>query len=168
MEDKVNAKPLVMELDTGAAVSVISEQTPRKQFLQTKLKTTSLLLRTYTREPTVVAGEMTAKVQDKAQSCTLPLLVVADKGPMLLGQERLQHLQLDWEMIGLATLNGVQARVQALIHKYPNLFAEKLGEMKNYKTTLHVRQNAKPIFCKSRQVLFALKDATSKELYRLE
>ena len=39
-----------------------------------------------------MAGEMTAKVQYKAQSFILPLLAVAGKRPTQLGQEWLQHL----------------------------------------------------------------------------
>ena len=81
-----------------------------------------------------VAEEMTAKVQYNTQSCTLPLLVVAGKGPTLLGRDWLRHLQLDWKAIGLTTLDGGRVRVQALIHKYPDVFAEKLGKMKNYKS----------------------------------
>lgn len=91
----VNNKPLVMELDTGAAVSVISEQTQRRLFPQTTLKPTSVLLRTYTAEPMTVAGEMTVNVQYRAQSCMLPLLVVAGKGPTLFGRDWLRHFQLD-------------------------------------------------------------------------
>lgn len=95
VEVEVNDKPLVMGLDPGSAVSVISEQTQRRLFPQTALKPTTVLWQTYTREPMVVAGEMTAKVQYKAQFCTPPLLVVAGKGPTLLGRDWLRHLQLD-------------------------------------------------------------------------
>ena len=168
VEVKVNDRPLVMELDTGAAVSVISEQEQRRLFPQTALKPTTVLLRTYTGEPMAVAGEMTAMVQYNAQSCTLPLIVVAGKGPTLLGRDWLRHLQLDWKAIGLSTLDGGWAQVQALIHKYPDVFAEELGKMKNHKATLHVEQNARPTFCKPRPVPFALKDAASRELNRLE
>ena len=76
--------------------------------------------------------------------------------------------QLDWKSIGLAALDGGQARVQALIHKYPDVFAEKLGKMEYHKATLQVQQNTRPIFCKPRPVPFALRDAASRELDRLE
>ena len=149
-------------------MSVISEQTQKSMFPQAGLKPTSVLLRTYTGEPMVVAGEMTAKVQYGTQSCTLPLLVVAGNGPTLLGRDWLRHLQLDWKSIGLAALDRGQARVQALTHKYSDVFAEKLGKMRYHKAALQIQQNARPIFCKPRPVPFALKDAASRELDRLE
>jgi len=136
VEMVVNNKPLVMELDTGAAVSVISEQTQRRLFPQTTLKPTSVLLRTYTGEPMTVAGEMTVNVQYRAQSCTLPLLVVAGNGPTLFGRDWRRYFELEWKSMGLAALDGGQARVQVLLHNYPDVFAETLGKMEHHRATL--------------------------------
>ena len=81
----VNDQPLKMELDTGAAVSIISEQEQRKLYPLTSLHPTHTLLRTYTGATMPVAGEMTAQVEYGSQRCTLPLIVVAGNGPALLG-----------------------------------------------------------------------------------
>ena len=104
----------------------------------------------------------------KSQTCLLQLVVVAHKGPMLLGRDWLRHILLYWKEVGLAMLDGGQARVQALIQRYPEVFAEKLGKMRYHKATLHVQPNTRPIFCKSWPVPFALKDAASRDLDRLE
>jgi len=79
-----------------------------------------------------------------------------------------QHIQLNWKTIGLATLDKQQAQVQLLLQQYPEVFVEKLGTMKDFKATLQLKKEAHPIFCKPRSVPFALKDAISKELDRLE
>ena len=54
---QVNGKPIQMELDTGAAVSVISEQLHKKLFPDAKLRPAHALLRTYTGEPMAVTGD---------------------------------------------------------------------------------------------------------------
>ena len=94
----VNGKTLTMELDTAAAVSIISEQTQRKT------RRSTAILRTYTGESMTVAGELEVQVNYGSQSHKLPLLVVAGKGPSLFGRDWLQHIQLNWKTIGLATL----------------------------------------------------------------
>ena len=44
----VNDKMLAMELDTGAAVSIISEQLQKQVFPEAKLRKATILLKTYT------------------------------------------------------------------------------------------------------------------------
>ena len=55
---RVNSQDLTMELDTGAAVSVISEKTFNRLLPTAKLHPTSLLLRTYTGQPLTVVGQL--------------------------------------------------------------------------------------------------------------
>ncbi len=165
---EVNGRVLTMEVDTGAAVSIMSEQAQRRTFPDVSLKQSSTKLRTYTGEPMTVAGEMDVQVKYGSQSYKLPLLVVSGKGPTLLGRDWLQHIRLDWKMIGLNTLDNGCDRVQSLLKKYPQVFQEKLGAMQHFQATLHVRQDTKAVFCKPRSVPFALKDAVGKELDRLE
>lgn len=165
---QVNGKFLTMELDTGAAVSVISEDAQRRLFPATALKRTSVVLRTYTGEPIRVAGQLDVEVQYGSQKCTLPLVVVAGKGPTLLGRDWLQYIQLDWKTIGLAALDKGQARVQSLLHRYSEVFGESLGTMRHFTARLQVRPGVKPVFCKPRSVPFALKESLGMELDRLE
>ena len=164
----INEQPLNMELDTGAAVSIISEQEHQRLFPSSSLRPSNTLLQTYTGDPMVVAGEMTAAVQYKTQSCTLPLVVVAGNGPALLGRDWLRHIHLDWKTIGLTSLSAGQAKVQSLLHQYPTVFSDKLGKMTSHQASLHVPPDAHPIFCKARPVPFSLRDAASAELNRLE
>ncbi len=156
---QANGKPLSMELDTGAAVSVISEQMQRRVFPEAPLKRTTVVLRTYTGEPMRVAGQLDVHVQYGSQTRTLPLVVVAGKGPTLLGRDWLQYIQLDWKMIGLTTLDKGQARVQSLLQRYPEVFSETPGTMHHFTAKLQVRPGAKPVFCKPRAVPFALRES---------
>ena len=76
---------IMMEVDTGASVSLISEETFNKYWNSDKLSPPSLVLKTYTGERLDLLGECDVNVTYKSQSATLPLRVVRGKGPSLYG-----------------------------------------------------------------------------------
>ena len=59
---QVAGKWLNMEVDTGAAVSILSETALQKKFPRNKLKPSSMVLKTYTGEPMKVVGIFSAQV----------------------------------------------------------------------------------------------------------
>ena len=71
-----------MEVNSGAAVCIISEQTQKKLFPKTLLQQTSIKLRTYTDEAVPVLGEMAVSLQKEkpfalgvpVQGCGVPSL----------------------------------------------------------------------------------------------
>ena len=81
----VKDKPLTMELDTGAAVSIISEATRREMFPKKKLHKSKLTLKIYTDEPMQIIGQLNVHVESNGQTSPLVLVVVAGDGPSLLG-----------------------------------------------------------------------------------
>ena len=168
VELEINQKRLTMEVDTGAAVSIISMDTYQKLFLDTKLNSSNLRLKTYTGEPMPVSGELDVEVHYGSQVCTLSLTVVEGSGPSLLGRDWLCHLTLDWKTIGLATLDMSRTQVEALQKKYKDVFSPGLGILKNFKAHISVKQGARPVFHRPRSVPFALKEAIEVELARLE
>ena len=82
---QVEGKSLIMELDTGAAVSIISETTRKEMFPNSTLHKSKLTLKTYTDEPMQITGQLNVHVQYGSQSAPLVLVVVAGNGPSLLG-----------------------------------------------------------------------------------
>ena len=82
---EINGKILSMEVDTGAAVSIISQTTWQKLFSKVPIKPASLRLRTYTGEPMKVEGEMITQVKYGSQLKELGLIVVQGDGPSLFG-----------------------------------------------------------------------------------
>ena len=165
---ELNDKKLTMEVDTGATVSVISEETLGKLFPDATLQRTTVVLRTYTGETMTVTGQLDVQVRYGPQKQRLPLLIVAGKGPSLFGRNWLQSIRLDWKTIGLVTLDKGQAQVQVLLQKYEEVFAKDLGTMHHFQASLKVQRDSKPLFYKPRPVPFALKEALGKELDGLE
>jgi len=60
---QIDGVPLTMEIDTGAAVTIISERTQQTHFPQATLRPTQVKLRTYTGEPMPVLGELAVEVK---------------------------------------------------------------------------------------------------------
>ena len=165
---EVNGVQLPMEVDTGAAVSVISSTTRDKFFPKCSLRSTTTVLTTYTGEQMQLAGEMTVEVSYGDQGGHLPLYVVEGDGPSLMGRDWLRQVRLDWKSIGVASMGGSPSKVEALLDKYSEVFKEGLGKMRTFEASLHLQPGSRPKFFKARPVPFALKQAVEQELDRLE
>ena len=111
---QINGTPLSMEIDTGAAVSIISEPTQRNLFPIATLQPARIKLRTYTGEPMPVLGEM---------------IVVEGNGPSLFGRNWLQHICLDWKSLGVETVQEVPSPIEFMLRKYEDVFQEELATM---------------------------------------
>ena len=81
---KIEDEPLKMEVDTGAAVSIISEATRKAKFSHLKLRKSNIVLKTYTDQPMQVTGQLHVHVAYEGQVAPLVLVVVAGKGPQSL------------------------------------------------------------------------------------
>ena len=92
----VNSTPLCLEVDTGAAITIISKDTYHHALSDTPpLEPSSRILRTYTGEQLNVLGVLKVNIQYQSQTADLELTVVEGSGPSLLGRDWLQVLTLD-------------------------------------------------------------------------
>ena len=150
---KVEDKSMTMELDTGAAVSIISETTRKEMFPSLKLYMVKITLKTYTDETMQVMGQLNVHVQYGSQSAPLVLIVVAGDGPSLFGRNWLKFFRLDCNRITM--IRAKSSSLDALLQKHDCLFKEELGIVRPQKATLHVKPDATPKFFKTRPVPFA-------------
>ena len=164
---KINGKELSMDIDTGAAVSLISE-TVYKRLLQTggtiAMEPSNTKLRTYTGEHIVVLGKATVTVKYKEQTKQLPLHIVGGNGPSLMGRDWLAELTLNWKDIFSL---GEQQTIQSVLDQHKALFKEELGKICGVQAKLYVDLQVKPQFWKARQVPHVLKKKVELELERL-
>ena len=115
---------LQMEVDTGAALSVVSETTFRRLWPFESLEPSTTRLRTYTGEQVQVLGSVTVHVRHGSNEGELPLLVVKGDGPSLLGRNWLQSLQLDWKLIHRLE----DSLLEDVLRGHAEAFEEKLGK----------------------------------------
>ena len=92
---EVNGIPITMELDTGAAVSLVSEATWSEQLHRPKLEPCTLKLQSYPDQSLEILGSCSVQVHVNGTAETLPLVVVAGKGLSLFGRNWLQAIKLD-------------------------------------------------------------------------
>ena len=94
---QVKKSPIHMEVDTGAALSLINEETFSKiKTGDSHLEPTTITLKTYTAESVQLLGVMEVDVTYESQQASLPVVVVKGTGPNLLGRDWLRYLQLQW------------------------------------------------------------------------
>ncbi|XP_056012602.1 uncharacterized protein K02A2.6-like [Ostrea edulis] len=170
---RVNGKDIQMELDTGSAVSVISEEKFREIFGKQPLKSSNIKLRTYSGEKLKSVGVLDVNVEQNGQSVTCELYVVKKGTTTLFERSWLKDLKLDWKnvksVMSVTTMKSEsKSKVQAILQKYSSVFRDGIGRVKGIKANLHLNEDAKPIFCKARPVPYAMKPKIEQELENLE
>ena len=166
----VNNQPLKMELDTGAAVSIIAESQLKRILPRIKLKPSKIKLETYTGEKMPVVGEVPVEVQYAEQTELLSFVVVAQEGPPLLGRDWLKCLRLDWKTVGAVHFveKKLDSDLKELLSVHKAVFKSEPGTIHPYRARLQVREGATPKFCKARPVPYAIKESLDQELDLLE
>jgi hypothetical protein len=169
----VNGGPVRMEVDTGAAVSVMSQSSYERIRGDQPLRESGLKLKTYTGEIVTPRGVATVDVVYQDQQSQLPITVVAGNVPNLLGRDWLSKLRLKWEELfpmerRMHVLEGLQGPVSKLVAEFPVVFGDKLGCLKNFQVNIPVPDGAVPKFCKTRPVPYAMRSRVEEELDRLE
>jgi hypothetical protein len=157
-----------LEVDTGAAVSILSEASFRKRFPKARLKPSSMILQTYSGEPLKVVGTFPVKVRYRNQDYhNLELVIVAGRGPGLLGRSWLRHIRLDWPSISAVRRHSNPA-LEKVLNEFADVFSDELGSIRHFQAKVSVAKDARPRFHKARPVPFALKGKVEAELDRLE
>ena len=174
---------MLMELDTGAAVSIISEESfQRIAGKGVTLKPSNTRLTSYTGGTITVLGmaEVDVTVQESVQpntSYTLPVIVVKGKGQSLLGRNWLEKIRLQWQKIFKVDSKGsdtsslapdTKLKLDAILQRHEVVFKEGLGTYTGPKVHIKIDATCTPKFFKARPVPYAQREAVEKELERLE
>jgi hypothetical protein len=93
---EMDGKSVKMEVDTGSAIFVIPKKKFDEIFLKRKLKSTDIILRTFSGEKLTPMGVTYVQVKHNNQMERLPLYVVQKEGAILFGRAWLRKKRLDW------------------------------------------------------------------------
>ena len=96
---EIDSHQLLMEVDTGAAYSLITDTTFKEFWPDRRLNKSDVRLCTYSVEPIEVLGSLTVAVKYVNQDSEEPLLVVKGTGLPLMGWNWMEHIRLDWSQI---------------------------------------------------------------------
>lgn len=165
----LNDTPVVMEVDTGASVSLFSQSQWQELFPELVPRKTEVVLKTYTGEQMDLVGEVDVEVRYGKQQRRLPLVIATGSGPALLGRDWLRKIRLNWETIAPVSVNRTSTdTLESVLKRYESVFTDKLGHIHPYEAKLHVKPEAPPKFHRPRPVPYAIKEAIGEELDRME
>lgn len=164
----INNGPCELELDTGAAVTVIPEEIWQKDLGSVPLQKSNVTLKSYSCHLVPVSGETAVHVKYRSQELDLPIIVTKGKGVPLMGRDWLSKIKLNWHHINaVRQANQQKPKLEDIVQQYPKLFDGKLGTITGFTAELKVKENATPQYFKSRPVPYALREKVENELKRL-
>lgn len=144
-------------------------------FPHANIQRTQLRLRSYCKQNFAPLGFVKIKVRDIDGVRELNMYVVRyDRSP-LLGREWINQLKiLEKVKISLKEMENIKSletynndTLEQLFNKYPEIVSEEFPSMRQVEAHLKLKENAKPIFLKSRTVSFKLKEKVEIELENL-
>ncbi|UYV72275.1 K02A2.6-like [Cordylochernes scorpioides] len=169
---KIEDADTIMEVDTGADVSVVS-----KKFFLTNLKNVTLEkysghLKSFSGNMIPVFGKCLVNVSYKNYQEKLPLIVTGqfNNQTPLLGRNWIRILKADWPNCVFDICNNINviSNLELFLEVYKRVFEDKDLPIQGIKGSISLRPNAKPKFFKFRPVPFSIKEKIDKELDRLE
>ena len=164
----INGQSLDFQVDTGAALTVMSHEVYDKHFKEPLLHCNKTL-KTYTGEEVSIVGETNVEVCStiEGNKKVLPLLVLENKGPNLLGRNWLTDIQIDWSMFMFKN-NDCTHLLSSIIEEFDEVFNDNPGVLKNVTVDFNIDVEEKPIFHKARQPPYSMRAGIEDELERLQ
>ncbi|XP_064475325.1 uncharacterized protein LOC135389189 [Ornithodoros turicata] len=163
---RLNDVPHVMEVDSGAAFSIIGDDTYRNLWRtrRPKLQPEPTILSTWSGQPLTLLGKISVTVQLDDSTHVLSLRVVKGAGSSLLGRDWFQYLGISVKVNQMR----MAETVDTVLAQYSDVFDPAFNGHSGTPVHITMKQEASPKFLKARPVPFALRDAVFKELEKLE
>ena len=143
----LNKAEAVIEIDTSASISLISDvtyRTLRSDGTHPSLRPSTAKIQTYAGDQMIsVVGELRVTVEYGDQAKELRLLVVHGNGPSLLGSDWLHHLKLKWKELFQVCKLPSQS-LQQNLSRHAAVLKEELGTMRGVAATVYVEKGCRP------------------------
>ena len=178
----VNGIPLKMEFDTGASVSIVSEEVWCEKLHSPALRRCKMELKAYSGHRLYIMGEADVNVQVNGQQKRLSFVVARDGGPPIFGRNWLMEITMAWKVlennftcrsqsrdnsiVALLASKNNGVGLDGLLRTYTDIFQEGLGKMSGIVAEIRVKPGTKPKFFKPRPVPYALKYRIEQDLDR--
>jgi len=171
----VEGKTVVFEADTGASVSVCSEDFYNCHFQKCKLEPSELVLSSYTNQPIVPLGKIKVNVLYGNVNREMDLYIIKAGSHPLVGRDWLRSLGVEISFknhdtlleISKTNVNNCVDLANKLFKEFPNVFSDELGCFKDEPVKLALKENTVPRYFKPRPIPFSLKTKVESELARL-
>ncbi|CAF1043728.1 unnamed protein product [Brachionus calyciflorus] len=168
LEFVLNDEKIKLKIDTLASINVIDEKT-FKQFLN-KPTLTKVVKQSYaygSKEPIQTIGKFSAKLKILNKEIDAEFVVTKGDSGSLIGFPSCSKLGVDpvAQIVNSIQTNNVESDFKDFYKsKYPNVFSDKIGKLKDFQLTLHIDKSIKPTQAKPRNIPFHLREAVEKQL----
>lgn len=156
--------PVAMEVDSGAAFSILNERTWARLRPRTAPRPLATRLRTWNDSRVEVLGQATVSVKYRDIKRVLDIVIAKGAGPNLLGRDWFEALDIS---VNVNIIDVDMNATENVIIKYGEVFKDELGTYRGGPVTIHLKQNAVPKFLKARPVPYAIKEKVEQEIDRL-
>ena len=170
----ISGTDIHMEVNTGSAVSIISQATLDKHLKTFTLEDTDTRLKTNSGEQIRPIGKIQVKVDFNGQGENLDLLVVKQEGPTLMGRNWMKFLRLNWKEIKSVRLSNDEQKtsenknVGKILEKHRKLFEPGIGKLTNITGKHTLQDGAQPKFLQAEGSRIFIQTRVEEELEWLQ
>ena len=124
VELQLKDSSVTFEVDTGAAVSIMSKDNFRYHFPNEPILKSTLQLKTYTKDHLTVIREVKVPVSYNNQKGNFVLYIVKGKGRNLLGRNWLEHLTLALKALSVSVNYVSPNQLEQLLQEYADVLSD--------------------------------------------
>lgn len=172
---EVNGKHVEFELDTGAAVTIMSEYEVKMHFNTVKIKRTNLRLVSYCSNELHCLGYISVKIKYNTIVKTLNIYVVRGSRKPLLGRKWIRQLFTESDCFHcMSSLNkitvGHEVTLRVILDKFliNSECSSSCSKIKEVQAKLTLKPNSSPVFLRARTLPFKMIPLVEQELDNLE
>lgn len=174
VEVEVEGQPMMFEVDSGAARSIIPKKMYLRHFKHLACRKSDVKLRSVLGESLEIFGKLQVNVKCKSREHMLPLIVAESNAvPALLGRGWLEKLLPKWKESWNVQDHQVKVvseeqKLNSYKVKFPNVFdKESNSKIRGFEAEIVMKPGVTPVFCKPYDIPYALVDKVKGELDRL-
>ena len=154
------------ELDSGAAVTAVSEKYYAAHFGKNRIVPDSTRLRGYGNEEIQVSGAIFPIVKFNDRLKEFKILIVKNGGPPIVGRDFMSSFGITLNVNNVSAFNP-SIELNNLVTQYNCLFDDTIGLLRSTKVHLDIQPDAIPIFLKPRPIPHAFRVQVEKSISKL-
>ena len=163
-DQKINMGP-----DTQSSINAISLEIYNQLQPRPKLQPNHSLVYAYdSKKPMKSIGQFETKITANHRSIVTIIMVFENVRDNLLSFKSCIDLQILNRIIDKTNSIMTEDEYKVLISKYPTVFANRVGKLKNFKLKFHINNNIEPFIEKPRSHPIHLKDKIEDKLRKME
>lgn len=171
---KIDDIPVVFEADSGSRFAIMSKRTFSKVGIQKPILACKIILKSFTGNFIFILGYVNVSVSYRNKNfANLRLLIADEDVDTVFGREWWFAIHFDIfenpvsEVKKLDVPFDLCQALKNAVTEFDDIFDDAFGTLKNVCERVNVKPDAKPIFCRHRNIVYALRDPVSNEIDRL-